>query len=70
MIEQGCLTLPGCDELCPYSAAGRPEHFPARACIWHAECGCDNGAECAGAIAELAVRWNVPFEEHKHDRQS
>ena len=28
------------------------------------------GAECAGAIADLAVRWNVPFEEHKHDRQS
>lgn len=26
------------------------------------------GAECAGAIADLAVRWNVPFEEHKHDR--
>ncbi len=24
------------------------------------------GAECAAAIAELAVRWNVPFEEHKH----
>lgn len=25
------------------------------------------GAECAAAIAELAARWNVPFEEHKHD---
>ncbi len=25
--------------------------------------------ECAAAIADLAVRWNVPFEEHKHDRQ-
>jgi hypothetical protein len=50
MIEQSFPTLPGCDELCPYSAAGRPEYFPALACIWHSECGCDNGAELSRAL--------------------
>lgn len=27
------------------------------------------GAECAAAIADLAARMNVPFEEHEHDRR-
>jgi hypothetical protein len=50
MIAPAFLTLPSHEELCPYSAAGRPEHFPALACIWHAECGCDNGAELSRAL--------------------
>jgi hypothetical protein len=83
MIEQSFPTLPGCDELCPYSAAGRPEHFPARACIWHAECGCDNGAELSRAlrladdVAKSVIctegqplepgRWKLTSEQTKAD---
>lgn len=33
------------DLVCPHSAAGRPERFPAKACILAGECGCVYGAE-------------------------
>lgn len=38
------------DLLCPHSAAGRPEHFPAKACILAGECGCVYGAELSRAL--------------------
>jgi hypothetical protein len=38
------------DLLCPHSAAGRPERFPAKACILAGECGCAYGAEWSRAL--------------------
>lgn len=38
------------DLMCPHSAAGRPEHFPAKACILAGECGCVYGAEWSRAL--------------------
>lgn len=36
--------------LCHHSAAGRPERFPAKACILAGECGCVYGAEWSRAL--------------------
>ena len=36
--------------MCPHSAAGRPERFPAKACILAGECGCVYGAEWSRAL--------------------
>ena len=38
------------DLMCPHSAAGRPERFPAKACILAGECGCVYGAEWSRAL--------------------
>lgn len=38
------------DLMCPHSAAGRPECFPAKACILAGECGCVYGAEWSRAL--------------------
>lgn len=38
------------DLTCPHSAAGRPERFPAKACILAGECGCAYGAEWSRAL--------------------
>ena len=38
------------DLMCPHSAAGRPERFPAKACILAGECGCAYGAEWSRAL--------------------
>jgi len=38
------------DLMCPHSAAGRPERFPAKVCIFAGECGCVYGAEWSRAL--------------------
>lgn len=41
--------------LCPHSAAGRPERFPAKACILAGECGCSADTSDAVALVRNAV---------------
>jgi hypothetical protein len=48
--KEGCMTEDLDDLLCPHSAAGRPERFPAKACILAGECGCAYGAEWSRAL--------------------
>ena len=55
--------------MCPHSAAGRPEHFPAKACVLAGECGCAYGAEWSRALrladdaAESVhrVTWSIKY---------
>lgn len=52
------------DLMCPHSAAGRPERFPAKACILAGECGCVYGAEWSRSLrlADDAAMQPDPFE--------
>lgn len=54
------------DMLCPYPVHGRPDSFPARACILAGECGCDNGAELSRALrlADEAAQSVICTEGH------
>ena len=43
------------DLMCPHSAAGRPERFPAKACILAGECGSYRPAIADGGFLDRAL---------------
>lgn len=52
------------DLVCPHSAAGRPERFPAKACILAGECGCVCVCVCVyGAEWSRALRLDDECEK-------